>query len=200
MVNEMLKRETKRAELRERIIAAAEAELIEKGLSGLKARDITSRAGCALGALYNVFDDLDMLVLELNSRTLADLGNALSSSVPVESSSGRQVLQALAAAYTDFARDHQHRWMALFEHRLPEGKYKPEEYRMEQTVLIDAIVPSLKELWPELSKETLAMRARTTFAAVHGVVLLSLQQQFVGVPLKELKSEVEALVELLSRQ
>ncbi|WP_420414490.1 TetR/AcrR family transcriptional regulator [Roseibium sp.] len=194
----MTTRETKRAELRDRIITAAEAELVEKGLSGLKARDITTRAGCALGALYNAVDDLDTLVLELNSRTLADLGKALSAAIP-DNAPTDTVLQALAAAYIEFAVEHQRRWMALFEHRLPEGKEKPDKYRLGQTVLIDALIPSLTELWPELSEEEIALRARTTFAAVHGVVLLSLQKQFVGVPLKNLRSEVSALVRILAR-
>lgn len=193
----MVKRETKRAELRDRLIDAAETELIENGLSGLKARDITKRAGCALGAIYNVFDDLDMLVLELNSRTLKDLGTALAAAIPPTTSTPK-MLQALAAAYTKFAIDHQRRWMALFEHRLPDGKDKPEKYRMEQTILIDAITPAIAKLWPGISEDELLLRARTTFAAVHGVVLLSLQKQFVGVPKKDLLSEVSALVDILT--
>ena len=49
----------KRSDLRTRLIDAAEAEIAEKGLLGLKARDVTARAGCALGAIYNAVSDLD---------------------------------------------------------------------------------------------------------------------------------------------
>ena len=59
---EMGKREVKKAELRERLIQAARSRIRENGLSGLRARDITADAGCALGALYTAFEDIDTLV------------------------------------------------------------------------------------------------------------------------------------------
>ncbi|TIW14977.1 MAG: hypothetical protein E5V70_05110 [Mesorhizobium sp.] len=40
----------------------------------MRARDITADAGCALGALYTAFADLDKLILHVNSATLARLG------------------------------------------------------------------------------------------------------------------------------
>ena len=70
-------REKKREDLKERLTTAAEALIIEHGLGGLKARDVTQRAGCALGAIYNAVADLDELVMRVNSRTLQRLGAAL---------------------------------------------------------------------------------------------------------------------------
>ncbi|SHM14828.1 TetR/AcrR family transcriptional regulator [Roseibium suaedae] len=193
-------RETKRAELRERLIEAAEIELRDKGLAGLKARDVTARAGCALGALYNAVEDLDMLVLEVNARTLAKMGTALRASLPGPDAQPVESLQALAEAYIDFALENRRIWLALFEHRLPEERTVPEEHRQSHSVLIDGIAAPLARLRPDLSPEALALRARTVFAAVHGVVHLSLQGQFVGVPLQDLKSEVRALVEIMARR
>lgn len=193
-------RETKRAELRERLIEAAEIELRDKGLAGLKARDVTARAGCALGALYNAVEDLDMLVLEVNARTLSKMGAALRASLPGPDAQPVEALQALAEAYIDFALDNRRIWLALFEHRLPEERTVPEEHRQSHSVLIDGIAAPLARLRPDLSPEALALRARTVFAAVHGVVHLSLQGQFVGVPLQDLKSEVRALVEIMARR
>lgn len=193
-------RETKRAELRERLIDAAENELQNKGLSGLKARDVTARAGCALGALYNAVEDLDMLVLEVNARTLAKLGAALKAALPGPDATATNSLQALASAYIDFAIENRRLWLTLFEHRLPEGRAVPERHRQSHSILIDGIAAPLAQLRPDLSPKDLALRARTVFAAVHGVVHLSLQGQFVGVPLPDLKSEVRALVEIMARR
>jgi len=53
----------RRDQMRERVLEAAEAVISTKGLAGLKARDISARAGCALGAIYTVFEDLDELIL-----------------------------------------------------------------------------------------------------------------------------------------
>ncbi|MBD8890398.1 TetR/AcrR family transcriptional regulator [Labrenzia suaedae] len=193
-------RETKRAELRERLIDAAENELQNKGLSGLKARDVTARAGCALGALYNAVEDLDMLVLEVNARTLANLGAALKAALPGPDASPVDSLQALASTYIDFAIENRRLWLALFEHRLPEDRAVPERHRQSHAVLIDGIAAPLAQLRPDLAQEALSLRARTVFAAVHGVVHLSLQGQFVGVPLPDLKAEVRALVEIMARR
>ncbi|MEZ5751480.1 MAG: TetR/AcrR family transcriptional regulator [Paracoccaceae bacterium] len=194
-----MKTETKRVELKERLIDAAESELRDKGLKGLKAREVTALAGCALGALYNAVEDLDMLVLHVNSRTLARLGAALGESAPGEAASDEAQLQALAAAYIVFATENRNLWLALFEHRLPEGREVPEWHRQDHAVLIEQIIGPLKRMRPDLSDEALLLRARTTFAAVHGVVLMSLQGKFVGVPRDDLETEVASLVGTMVR-
>jgi AcrR family transcriptional regulator len=48
------------------------------GLRNLKAREIADAAGCALGAIYNLVDDMDEIVLRVGMRTLARLDGALS--------------------------------------------------------------------------------------------------------------------------
>lgn len=75
-------REAKRDALRTRLIEVAESELSEHGLQGLKARNVTTKAACALGGLYNVVTDLDELVILVNSRTLARLGDQLRGGSP----------------------------------------------------------------------------------------------------------------------
>lgn len=189
-------REEKRADLKRRLIEAAEAEIAAHGLAGLKARAVTTRAGCALGALYTAFEDLDMLVIEVNSRTLARLGAALGTDLPQDSP--ESALQALAARYADFAVANRPLWLALFEHRMSEGREVPDWHRRDHAVLVELIVPQLARLRPDMSPEALALRARTTFAAAHGVIYLALQGRFVGVPMAALKSEIAGLVETLT--
>ncbi|WP_153768431.1 TetR/AcrR family transcriptional regulator [Labrenzia sp. CE80] len=192
-------REAKRNLLRERLIDAAEIELNEKGLKGLKARDVTKRAGCALGALYNAVDDLDMLILEVNSRTLTHIGETLEVAVPNPDAPAETILQSLAEAYVDYAIKHRNHWLALFEHRMPDDRDIPDRHKQNHAMLIGVISPALAKLRPDLTADQLTMRARTTFAAVHGVVYLALQGQFVGVPMPALKSEVAALVSTMAR-
>ncbi|NIY79268.1 MAG: TetR/AcrR family transcriptional regulator [Rhodobacteraceae bacterium] len=191
-------REAKKAELKKRLIDAAEAEIIEHGLAGLKARAVTARAGCALGSLYTVVEDLDMLVIEVNSRTLTELGATLTDAVSKAGDTPQHALQALALRYADFAIAHQPLWLSLFEHRLPEGQDIPEWHKQEHAVLVEVIAPHLAKLRPDMTREALILRTRTTFAAVHGVVYLALQGRFVGVPMEALKSEIAGLVETLT--
>lgn len=192
-------REEKRADLRARLIAAVEDQITQHGIAGLKARAVTAQAGCALGALYNAFEDLDMLVMHVNSRTLARLGDTLKAALPGQGATPEDTMQALAGAYVDFACANRPLWIALFEHRLPAGRETPDWHRQDHAVLIEVILPPLRQLRPDLEDQALLLRARTTFAAVHGVVLLALQARFVGVPLSDLRQEVGALVLAMTR-
>ena len=191
-------REEQREDLRKRLIDAAEARIAFSGLEGLKAREVTADAGCALGMLYIVFDDLDRLVLQVNSRTLARLGAALAAAVP-EGAAPKEVMAALAQGYLGFALGNFRLWSALFTHRLPEGVEAPEWHRSEHAVLIAQIIAPLGLLRPDLAGEALEQRARTVFAAVHGVVQLALTARFVGTPREALAGEVAALVEAMMR-
>ena len=61
----------RRERLRTALIDAAEATIAAEGLAALKARDLAKEVGCALGAIYTAFPDLDALILTVNLRTLA---------------------------------------------------------------------------------------------------------------------------------
>ena len=71
----------RQAKLREALIDAAEAQIEAGGLSTLKARPLAQAAGCSLGAIYNIFDDLDALVMAVNGRTFRRLGAFVNASV-----------------------------------------------------------------------------------------------------------------------
>ncbi|MFT5798559.1 MAG: AcrR family transcriptional regulator [Candidatus Azotimanducaceae bacterium] len=192
------KREKKREDLRNRLIDAAEATISEKGLRGLKARDVTAKAGCALGALYNAVEDLDQLIMLVNSRTLAKLGNALKQAIP-KNASPTDTMQSLAGAYVAFALEQTQLWSAVFNHKLSEDTVVPDWHTAEYPVLISEIIAPLSKLRPDLEPDALTLRAQTIFASVHGVVQLAIHGRFVGTPLSLLASEVAALVDAMTR-
>lgn len=167
--------------------------MARSGLAGLRARDITSDAGCALGALYTAFADLDALVLEVNAQTLRQLDALMSEAVAKASDSGA-AMKILAAAYLDFARAHPFLWQALFQFQPPDGKPLPGWYADDQARLLAQIVKPLSALQPDLDGEALVIRARTLFAAVHGIISISLEERFVGVPIGTLDQEVERFI------
>ncbi len=191
------KREALRNELTEKILAAAIARVERQGLGELKARDITKDAGCALGTLYKCFTDLDDLIIHVNSATLHLLRETMEEAASNEPNPSKR-LKALAFAYLGFALSHQHRWEALFEHRLPEGMSIPDWHRRENIALLAHIAMALKELEPSLTKPKLEARARTYFAAVHGIITISLQERFVSVSGKSLRSELNNLIDRLA--
>ncbi|UVK39834.1 TetR/AcrR family transcriptional regulator [Mesorhizobium sp. AR10] len=190
------KRDARREDLRCRLIEAAQARIQSSGLGGLRARDITADAGCALGALYTAFADLDELILHVNSATLARLGAALREEV-TSAVEPRAKLKALAKAYLGFARDNRTLWVALFEHRMAPGVPVPEWHLAEHAVLIQHLVQPLAALRPAADTPELLARARTLFSAVHGIVAISLEDRFIGLAPTDLESELLNFVDLL---
>jgi AcrR family transcriptional regulator len=190
------KRDARREDLKSRLIESAQARIQSSGLAGLRARDITADAGCALGALYTAFADLDEIILHVNSITLAKLGAALQHEATAAAEPEAR-LMALAKAYLCFARDNRMAWRALFEHRMAPGVPVPEWHLAEHAVLIQHLVAPLAMLLPALDTPELLARARTLFSAVHGIVTISLEDRFIGLAPTDLESELLNFVDTL---
>ena len=187
---------TKRENLKDRLLNSAEARIARDGWTTLRARDVTQDAGCALGSLYTAFDDLDMLILKVNGRTLARLGEDLRSATAKHAEPGDKLV-ALAEAYLAFALENLKLWNSVFEHRMPADWEVPDWHMEEHEVLIEHICSPLAALAPDLDGAALSLRARTLFSAVHGVVKLSLEDRFVAVRPEALAEEVRTLVRLI---
>lgn len=186
----------RRSRLRERLLDVARQAIAARGLSGLKARELASEAGCALGAIYTAFDDLDELILRVNLSTLDRLGAALDEALARANPSDS--LLALARAYLDFARREEPSWRALFEHRLSGGAPVPDWYADARNRLFGRLEAPLAQLLPQQDRAQLARLARTLFSAVHGVVALGLEQKIAAMPPQALDGELEALVRLIA--
>lgn len=192
------RRQTKKEDLRNRLIAAGTELIRDQGLKGLRARDIAERAGSALGGLYTVFEDLDGLVLAVNSGTLKRMEAALSAAI--RSSEGIEIIFAdLSLAYLRFALSDRNLWFALFEHRMPEGVAVPDWHLAEHAFLIGFIATPLSQHMPAATPQDVAIRARTIFAAIHGVISISLENRFIGITPERLEQEVRTLALLLAK-
>ncbi|KQS88135.1 MULTISPECIES: TetR/AcrR family transcriptional regulator [unclassified Rhizobium] len=191
------KREEKREDLKARLIEAARNRISADGLANLRARDVTQDAGCALGGLYTVFADLDELIIHVNSGTLKALEASLTLQ-EVKDRTPTDRMRNLAKGYLAFAVHHRHLWKALFDHRPAEGQPSPEWHLQEHMFLMDVIAEPLAELQPSLSAEDRASRARTLFGAVHGVITISLEARFVGVPMERLERELDEFVQTIA--
>src|SRR3954453_11155696 len=184
----------RRAKFREDLIAAAERAIAAAGLAGLKTRELAGRIGCANGAVYNLVEDVDELILRVGSRTLRRLDAALE----IAETSGRaepgETLVRIAVAYCDFAAANLELWRALFEHRMAPDKLVPEWSVADQIDLFRHIYTPLATLLPDRSPAELGVTARSLFSAVHGMVALGLEQKLVAVPITALRSEIRAIV------
>lgn len=186
----------RRSQSRERLIDVAQEIIAAQGLAGLKARDLAATAGCALGAIYTAFDDLDELILRVNARTLARLDAELNSALG--GAEAEQALQAMARTYLNFARREEPSWRALFEHRLPSGLAPPQWYVDARNRLFNRLDMPLSQLLPGTNHLARAAFARTLFSAVHGVVALGLDEKIAETPPKLLDEQLEKLVRILA--
>jgi len=188
----------RRGALRDALVDAAERVIAEGGLAHLRARELAKEVGCAVGAIYNVFPDLDALVLTVNLRPLSLFEDSIAAlpRAAAGGTAGRAVddLVALALAYLDFAAAHPRRWRALFEHRMSGDQPPPDWYLAEQGRLFRYIEEPLGALCPGLDDAARALLARTLFSATHGMVGLGLDEKLMTIPTATLRREVARVV------
>lgn len=192
--------EARRELLKTALIDAAERAVSRDGLSGIKARDLAKRVNCALGAIYNVFPDLDALVYEVNLRTLRLFEATLADTRKgprshQENDPAVDRLLHLATTYLEFAITHHARWQALFGYRTSSIREPaPAWYVREQARLFGLVEEPLREVRPDLKGEALSLAARTLFSGVHGVVSLGLDAKLMALPHDVLRQQVLFLV------
>jgi AcrR family transcriptional regulator len=184
----------RRDKLRDSLILAAERRIAAGGLAGLKTRDLARDIGCANGAVYNLVEDMDELILRVGSRTLERLDASLIESESEGPASASETLVRIALAYCDFAADNLQLWRALFEHRMAPDKPIPDWAIDQQMELFLHIYRPLAVLFPTRSATELSVTSRRLFSAVHGIVTLGLEQKLIAVPIDALRNEIAMIV------
>jgi len=187
--------EKRRAELREKLLDIAETEIRKNGVTALRARGLAEQAGCAVGAIYNVFEDLTGLVLAVNLRTFHRLGETVSAAVATKQNAPPvQRLILMAKGYLQFAVDDPNLWRALFDVEMTSDSNVPDWYLQELSRLFAIIAGPLTELDPTASEDDIDLRTRTLFSSVHGIVLLGLERRISAVPQERIEHMVEYLL------
>ena len=176
------------------MISAAERTIRAKGLAGLKTRELAREIGCANGAVYNLVEDMDELILRVGSRTLGRLDASLTAAESKGPTAAAEMLARIAVAYCDFAAENVELWRALFEHRMARDKPVPDWAIDEQMELFRHIYRPLSVLLPTRPAGELSLTARSLFSAVHGMVALGLEHKLVAVPINELRKEIALIV------
>ena len=106
-------------QLRELILDAAQDIIQVQGLAGLSAREIARRIDYSPGTIYNMFENLDDVVLHVEARVLDALDKRLSALLQDGNAAGR--VGRLAQAYLAFTHEKPRLWNLLFEHHMPQG-------------------------------------------------------------------------------
>ncbi len=160
-------------ELKNLALMCGEAILCEQGLAGLSARGVAARMGYTVGTLYHVFGSLDGYILQLNARTL----DVWFEYLQMCTASHPHTIEALAKGYLEFALMHPKRWLALFEHHLPEGVTIPEWYQVKMDRFFIMLEEAVQHTVGQSTHDA-RVTARLLWSGIHGITILVVQGKF----------------------
>lgn len=159
--------ETRRQRIFEDAMDAATKIARKEGLGSLTVRRIAKQIGCSVGTIYNVFDNLDTLILHLNGRTFDALYEELTK---VEAKGEPQaVVASLTETYLGFVRDNANLWNVIFEHVWPAKYPLPDWYRAKIERLLKLLASILAPLFPEGHEDENYLAALVLWSGLHGI-------------------------------
>jgi AcrR family transcriptional regulator len=179
-------------ELRELILDASTEIINEHGLLGLSAREIARRVRYSPGTIYNVFENLDDLILTIEGRLLDRLSARLAETPSDVCPKAR--LRALARVYLTFTHENPKLWNLLFEHHLPPSRTIPAWYQQKLEGLMLCVEQALRPLMPQAKPAAVQRAARVLWAGVHGITSLSTADKLSTITNEAAGSLIDELV------
>jgi len=180
-------------QIRQLVLDAAEEIIENSGLAALSARQIAHMIGYSPGTLYNVFANLDDLILHVEARVLTGLDERLAAAV--DGSSGEDGVRRFADTYLEFSRERPRLWNLLFEHHMQDSFVVPQWYQEKfETPLgrLEAIIAPLVGTGDPIRVKR---SARALWAGVHGLTALSTTSKIGSVTLDAAHELISELIE-----
>jgi len=158
-------------QLRQLILDAAQSIIETDGLIGLSAREIARRIGYSPGTIYNMFENLDDVILHVEARVLDALDQRIEAAMSAGGPEDRVL--CLAETYLAFTGEHPKLWNLLFEHYMPGGADTPIWYQQKLEALLSRVESAMAPLFAPDDDGALQRSARVLWAGVHGITSLS---------------------------
>jgi AcrR family transcriptional regulator len=165
-------------QLRALVLDAAQEIIEAQGLAGLSAREIARRIGYSPGTIYNIFANLDDVVLNVEARVLDALDQRLGESQQISEAANNDHdngdrLTRLARSYLAAAREKPRLWNLLAEHHMPPGAELPPWYRQKLEALMAQVERALAPCFAPGSEAERQRAAGALWAGMHGIASLS---------------------------
>jgi AcrR family transcriptional regulator len=167
-LGENLRMAATRPQVREALLAAARAELVEHGRAGISLRAVARRAGLSHAAPKYHFRDRSGLLTAIATEGFHALAHHLSG---VHESDDQRQLAALGRAYIEFGLSHR----ALFELMFTPGELRAKDAELvaAQQQAIGALTSAVSRLGETDTTPSGAPKlALISWALVHGLVVL----------------------------
>jgi AcrR family transcriptional regulator len=182
-----------RDELRAMLLAAAEETIREEGFRAVTARALAKQIGYSVGTVYNLFESLDDLILEVNGRTLDALHESLTTGATGENV--EETLRGFARAYVTFATENRHKWNALFEHSMAPGGAVSDGYLRKVNRLFELVEAALAPLFADADTKGRRKSALILWSSLHGICSLALAGKLDLVAVQGISEMADSLVE-----
>jgi AcrR family transcriptional regulator len=187
--------QARRDELKARLVEIAANSIANNGLQSLRARDLAKEAGCSVGAIYNVFDDLDDLVLTVNGQTFRAMGTFIAGQLAEKPPEGpTERLITMSYAYLNYAVAHPKTWRALFDVQMSTDMDPPQWYLDELNRLFAIIAEQVAQCFADMPREDVGLMTRALFSSVHGIVLLGIENRISAVPQPHLRRMISMML------
>ena len=165
-----------------------------KGLGGghcnFSAIGYTTGKYDGIGTFYNLFENLDDLIGQLNASTLDRLYGAVT--LEHVEPGPEAALRAYAGRYITFTGKNQNLWGAVFEHRLPNGQDRPDWYETRVLRLLGLAEEALKPFFRPGEEAERLHNARVLWGSLYGIC--SLAQSGSLPPTESASSLVDTLI------
>lgn len=152
-------------------LAATTKIMAKQGLRGISTRRVAARMGYSPGTLYQLFEDLDDLILHVNAATLDGLTEACKD---VDFSVGPEAaLQDLANRYIAYVSQNAELWNCVFEHRLPPGREAPLWFGERTQKLLGFGEKAIGSLFGPQEEKLRQHEARVLWTSLYGIAALA---------------------------
>ena len=189
-------------ELRARALEEARDLLRTGGPEKVKARVLALRLGVSVGTIYNLFGSLDELFLTLNAEVYDALYEAVSEARREAVRGGEETtgqMLALARAYLHFVAQNAEVWSGVLTYNRAARDAPPAWYRRKELALLSVITETIDALPGARGAGQRDIATRALWAAVHGIVTISVARGGLLAPEEEVAEQLELVVRSVAR-
>ena len=189
--------------LRARAVEVARALMVEGGPDAVKARAVAQALGVSVGTIYNLFGQLGALVRTLNAQVYDELYAAVTAGRARAAEGGADAagqMVALSGAYLRFVADNASLWGGVLAFNRASREAPPAWYRQKELALLGVIAETIAGLPGAEDEARRAIATRALWAAVHGIVTISVARGGLLVPEDEVRAQMELVVRAVAAQ
>ena len=148
-------------------IEAATKIVAKQGLRKLSTRLIAARMGYSAGTLYQLFANLDDIILHVNAKTLDGL---IKDCHDVDFTAGPEAsLYDLADRYIGYTSRNPSLWNSVFEHSLPSGRAAPAWFAEKTQTLLEFGEKAIAPLFQPGEETVRHHEAHVLWAGLYGI-------------------------------